>query len=67
MTNSTEAAGHQVYFRYLKSLFDYFVHVTACNLQVNDFVLKFLAVLAKVAVTLLPASILPYQKRVFKQ
>jgi len=31
---------------------------------VNDFVLKFLAVLAKVAVTLLPASILPYQKRV---
>merc|ERR1719391_1035790 len=30
---------------------------------VNDFVLKFLAVLAKVVVTLLPASILPYQKR----
>jgi len=30
---------------------------------VNDFVLKFLAVLAKVSVTLLPASILPYQKR----
>jgi len=30
---------------------------------VNDFVLKFLAVLAKVAITLLPASILPYQKR----
>ena len=29
----------------------------------NDFVLKFLAVLAKVSVTLLPASILPYQKR----
>jgi len=30
---------------------------------VNDFVLKFLAVLAKVGVTVLPATIMPYQKR----
>ena len=30
---------------------------------VNDFVLKFLAVLAKVVVTVLPASVLQYQKR----
>ena len=30
---------------------------------VNDFILKFLAVLAKVLVTVLPARLLPYQKR----
>lgn len=30
---------------------------------VNDFILKFLAVLAKVVVTVLPARVMPYQKR----
>lgn len=30
---------------------------------VNDFILKFIAVLAKIVVTLLPAKIMPYQKR----
>jgi len=30
---------------------------------VNDFILKFVAVLAKIVVTLLPAKIMPYQKR----
>lgn len=31
---------------------------------VNDFILKFIALLAKISITLLPAKILPYQKRV---
>merc|ERR1719322_1391872 len=30
---------------------------------VNDFILKFMAVLAKILVTLMPAKIIPYQKR----
>ena len=30
---------------------------------VNDFILKFIAVLAKITVTLAPAKLLPYQKR----
>ena len=33
---------------------------------VNDFILKFLAVLSKIVVTLMPAKIIPYQKRVSK-
>ena len=31
---------------------------------VNDFILKFMAVLAKILVTITPARVLPYQKRV---
>ena len=30
---------------------------------VNDFILKFIAVLAKIGVTLMPAKMIPYQKR----
>ena len=31
---------------------------------VNDFILKFIAVLVKILVTVMPAKIMPYQKRV---
>ena len=31
---------------------------------VNDFILKFMAVLAKILVTLMPSRVIPYQKRV---